>query len=295
MLRKLTVLFVITIILIYGNPAFSSPIVGTHSFTSYYDLNTNDGVVIEQSVGSLTITDGGAPQEYNFVDYSYLGSISGTLVDSGYVASFPSTPYNLGNENLMDYFVVSNGYSMGSVQLRQSISNPLSTSFSVATWQEGASPITIDDMVGDWILYFDYSDPNLRNFSDRFEPRHVGSTFNISKTSNSVITLNWDYFHIDMNVSGNVAYADTPVITNDGHQHLLGMLFDENGLLSYHVTSELYDPTDVSIGMMLGTKQSVSEPITLLLLMTGIISLVGCRSQFVIKSEKHNVVRNVME
>lgn len=277
MLQKLSLLFVGSILLTSSNPLFSSPIVGSYNYTSYYDMNINDGVVLEQTPGSLTVTEGSAPNEFNFVDNSALGVLSGTIIQDGDIAIFPESHYDLGAENLMEYFVISNGISTGSVQVRQSNTDPLDISFSVATWQRSISPFTIDDMVGEWSLSSMRKDNNLRNTTDEFETSTGDGSLYVTKVNDSVLTFHWDTFALDLLVFGNLAYLDTPVISVDGHHHLLGFLFDEEGVLFYQITTEFDDPTDVSIGMALGTKTSTSvpEPSSLILLTMGLIGLFG--------------------
>jgi hypothetical protein len=277
MLRKNRALIIGSIILAFAVPAYSAPIVGNYSSISYYDLNINDGVTIQQSIAGLSITNGNGANEYNFVDNSGLGVIGGKLIENGYVSSIPVRHFDLGSENLSDYFIMSDGNNMGSVQVRQNNVNPLETSFSVSAWQVDTSPVTIDDMIGEWEFYYDLENLNLRNVSSTFDALSVGVSFNVSRKSEDTVTLNWGADNIDLLVFGNLAYIDSPVISSDGHHHIFGVMFDENGAFLYNVTSELYDATDVSILMGLASKQTIPEPESLLLLFTSLIFIASFR------------------
>ena len=229
---------------------------GTYSFVTQYDNNIRDGVTLNQS-GTMTL-------EVTRVDSTNLsiqltatdGSFSVPLERSNNVARLSTPPYDMGNWNLLEFLILSDGNNMVFTFIGQESNDPTDISFNVSNWLRNPGSLTADNFVGSWSGNF-YSDLNLRNTTDGFDDASSG-TFTISKVDADTITLNFgnESFSLDV-VNGRATLNNAPVTGASAIYHTLSIVTDGSGLSLYMVATELNDPTDVSVSVGLASRQPV--------------------------------------
>ena len=232
---------------------------GTYSFNNQYDLNISDGVTLGVGNETFEVTridsqnlsvqvSGNNPDEG-----SYSGQFPFVMSDN--IAMLPTRPYDMGNANLLDFLILSDGNNMVYAGIGQEKSNPADISLGVANWLRIPQSVTIDSFVGTWSGIF-YNDPNLRNIDDGFSVTVESIT--ISKVDFNTITVNLrnrnETFLLDV-TNGRATLNNAPVTGTSAIYHALSIVTDGSGLSLYIVATELNDPTDVSVTVGLATKQ----------------------------------------
>ena len=230
---------------------------GTYSFFEQYDLNISDGVALGIGTVTLEVTriDSNNLSAQIFGNNPDEGSYSGQFpfVMSGNIATLPTRPYDMGNGNLWDFLILSDGNNMVCTGIGQEKDNLADISLSVANWLRIPQPVTVDSFVGTWGGIF-YSDPNLSNTTDGFSVANESMT--ISKVDADTIAVNIRNESFSLDVANSQATLTiAPVTGVSAIYHALSIVTDGSGLSFYMVATELYDFTDVSVTIGLATKQ----------------------------------------
>ncbi len=235
---------------------------GTYSLVNQYDLNISDGVTLGVGTETFEVTQidsnnlsvqisGNNPDEG-----AYSGQVP--LVVSGNIATLPTHPYDTGTANFLELVLLSDGNNMVYTGIGQEYNNPADISLSVGNWLKTPKPVTVDSFVGTWSGYF-YSNSNLRYTSGGFsiEPNII---ITISKVDADTISIR-DGIHetvvLDV-VNDRATLMNTPWTGSESIRHAFSMVTDGTGLSLYSVTTELNDPTDVSVTVGLFKKSTNS-------------------------------------
>ena len=244
---------------------------GSYQPTFYYDTNIFDQVQIASSAGNVFITDGAGPNDLNLQMSVDSKTVSVPLVMSGNVATLPQRSYDLGTATALDLILLSDGNNMVLAYVEQQKAGPVPTpiSFAVSHWQRNPTVASADALIGNWQATSAYGDPNLRDTNNGFGPD--GLSFTITKTADAFFAFD-DNEILPLTVDGGRAsLAAPPVTTALGVKHAFDMIYDNTGLGAvFFVTSELNDPTDVSVNVALVTRTPVPVPATWALFASGL-------------------------
>lgn len=234
--------------------------VGTYTVSEQYDLNISNGVVL--GLGSVVF-------EVTQIDVNNL-NLQGTVTNpdegsfsfqlplvvlSSNTATLPTHPYpiNGGSANLLEFLLLSDGSNMVYTGIGQEADDLNDISVSVANWVRNPKLVTAEDFVGSWNGK-GYSDPNLRDTANGFEPEYGSSL--ISKIDDDTISISIDdeSFLLDV-INNRASLANAPVTTASATYHAISMITDGSGMSYYMVVTELNDPTDASVTVGLANKQ----------------------------------------
>lgn len=224
----------------------------TNSFTQLfeYDDNIKDGVLIETNSYSFNVLQTNLT---NFV-ISFPGfGVDFPLTRTNDVLRNESGPIEFSDFYMLDVLLLSDGVNKVFTFVGQEKSDPLDVSFNVTCWTEAKGTLLASDLAGTWAVQ-GYSDPNLQNTSDGFDPDQT--TVTITAIGQNQILIAPPNFSAAATISGMEATLDNaPFNTGSAMLHTLKLASNGSWLCLYAVTSELDDPSDVSVTIMLGTKQ----------------------------------------
>ena len=246
--------------------------VGTYTPPVEYDNDISDGVVIlHDSAVTLTVARN-SPTELTATITGEVGPVTIALTQSGQRATATGAPIAYAGWNLLEFAMVSDGTNKAFLMVGQDASDPTDIGFMVSSWSEATEPITPSDIVGTWAVR-PYSDSNLLYLGDGFEEEHAVSAafvqIGIDRVHLTAIPAEGQPLSADMLVSGNIVSLINPPVA---HSHLLRMATDGDTMAGCSVGVEIDDPTDVSVGVFLGSP--VPEPASLSLLVLGALGLI---------------------
>jgi hypothetical protein len=248
--------------------ASADPFEGTWSADFWEDTHIQDGVQLIHSQGDVTL----ARVDAQHVTMSGDGT-SATMVQQEDVLQLENRPLDVGFQYWLDSWVMSDGTNGAGVLAFQHYGDPADIGVSVCVWTNSTDAVLATDLVGRW--QFDFiSHWNLRNIhteSFRRESMSVDISYLSDEQLGVTVVGAPDYTWV-LELNGN------RLSMVSGHpyavDHCFELATDGRTMSFVNITSETYDPTDVSATIGLGV---IPEPATLSLLALGGLAVLGRR------------------
>jgi hypothetical protein len=223
----------------------------TNAYTQLfeYDPDIENGVAIQKNSRSFTV----AQQDST----NFLISFPGTNLDLPVVLSDDTLrnttrPIVFPSFNVPDVLLLSDGVNKVFTYIGRDESDNTNASLNLACWTEAKGSLAASDLAGTWVLS-GYSIPNLRDTSSGFSPQQLITT--ITAIGTNKISISSSKLPGAATISGMEATWDNvPLNTGAGILQTLKITSNGLGLSMYFVVTELNDPTDVSVTVLLGTK-----------------------------------------
>lgn len=262
--------------LLVASAAYANPFDGTHNIERVFDTNISDGITLESSSDTLTVSTSDG------VSYAVEMNAAGQTADwsmtrSGDLLSLSPQPTAFDGWTLCNSYMFSDGTNRAFLMMGQEAEDPTDISINVAGWTAGGSSVALSGLVGEWSVQ------TVENWNLRSDPHDpfVSNTRNvtISDAGNGQATVGIELTsdegmqYLLMDFDGNVF---TPAEQPDNVVlHHLAIYTDGQGLALTRIASELDDATDVCAAIGLG--QPVPEPMSLSLLAMGATILVATK------------------
>jgi hypothetical protein len=224
----------------------------TNSFMKSFEADNNiqDGVVIETNSYSFIVSQTNAG---GFVIVFPDFGLELPVTRAGNALRNESGPIELPDSYLLEVLLLSDGVNKVFAFVGQEKSNPLDVSFNATCWSESSGNLKASDIVGTW-SFQGYSDSNLGNTGDGFDSSQFTAT--ITAVGETQVLISMPDLNGTATISGMEATLDNvPLNTGDSTVHTLKLASNGLGLALYRVATELDDPSDVSLRVMLGVKQ----------------------------------------
>jgi hypothetical protein len=233
--------------------------IGSYQPEFSYDANIFDQVQITSSVGDVLITPGAGLNDLNLQMSFGSKTVSLPLVVSGNVARLPQRGFDTGTAIAQELILLSDGnnVTLAYVEGEKTGSLPMPISFAVSHWQKNPTVGNPDAPIGSWVTTANANRLNLRgagaitpfNLSSDQIPFSIGgdplfATFDLPTAGGMIGPLTQN--------GSRLSLPNTPVTTPTSVLHAFDMLYDNAGFGSiFIVASELFDPTDVAVNIIL--------------------------------------------
>jgi len=233
--------------------ATSDMFAGSFTVPRAYDNSNKDGVTLNHDDIVVNVQRLNSTHLSVSVSNAVFSILPVVLVQTGVLARLETKPLNMPGFNLLDMALLSDGSNRAIVWVTQNKNDPLDMSFSVAAWSDHAGATIADDYVGH-LVTDGYSSPNLRGAATNFTySLSSGDAVKTGPTSFTILGGSSEGHVMSMTVGTNGA----DLVNAPSNHHAFHMISDGTGGAYYQVTSEIYDPTDVSVGVGLGVRSSV--------------------------------------
>ena len=224
----------------------------TNTYSKLFELDNNvdDGVSIETDTYTFEISHV-ASTNY-LITYTDFGA-SFALVKDNNVLRNVTRPFDMGSFYVLDLLLLSDGVNKVLTSVSQEKSNPLDVAFDATAWTEAEGTLSSSDLVGTWI-FNGFSDFNLQDTVDEFQP--ISWTNTITALTDDQIQISSPELTGTATISGMEAtFNNTPTNTGSAILHTMKIASNGKAASMYFVMSEITDPSDVSVTVVLGTKQ----------------------------------------
>ncbi len=229
--------------------ASRDPFTNTFSQLFEYDDNIKDGVAIQTNIHPFTVAWQGAT---NFVIAFPGPGIDVPVQISGDTLRNQIGPIEFSTFYMLDVLLLSDGVNKVFTFVGQEKDDPLDLAFNLTCWTEAKGSLAASDLAGTW-KFHGYSNPHLRDTSGpRFSPMQITVTITaIGPNKISISGLSGTATILGMEAT----FDNVPLNTGASICHTLKIVSNGLGIGMYSVATETNDPTDVSVMVLLGTKQ----------------------------------------
>jgi hypothetical protein len=223
---------------------------GTFTPLFDYDNNIKDGVSLVTTTIPFIVS---RQDSTNFVIASPSLGFDLPAALSGNTLRNKTRPMLLPTSNILDVLLLSDGVNKVFTWVGQDKSDPVAMSFHTTCWTEARGTLAASDLVGTWACQ-GYINTNLRDTSG-FGPIQITGTVTAVGQNKILLAVPDRGFSGTFTISGMEATLDNVPLTGNGITHSMKIVSNGVGISLYKVTSEINDPTDVSVMVMLGTRQ----------------------------------------
>lgn len=237
--------------------ASKTPFAGSWLKEFVSDDNIANGVVLETIPYEFSVTPAAAPGDFVITildhDTDLPVSLAGnTLINQAGPIEFPDW-------RMLNVLLMFDGVNKVFALVGQEHDNPLDISIGVTCWTEAKGSLSASDLAGEWVFH-GHGDLNLRHTEEGFDVEEGTGT--ITAVGPNQILLPFPGLTLTATLSGMEGTLDGAPLDIDGARwHTLKLVSDGIGIAMYFVVSELDDPSDVSLTVLLAARRDEPQSV----------------------------------